>query len=106
MGVGHYVVKCTGCGTIISQCRCPGNKEQRTGICAECRKPVEFGGPEAAQARSLREALELLFEAERWLVEVETLVMRAHDSGFEHAVAELGQRIRLARKAASLAVAP
>ncbi len=37
--MSHFIELCRICGTVISQCRCAGpNKEQRWGICEDCKK--------------------------------------------------------------------
>lgn len=34
---GHHVTRCSGCGTVLSQCRCPSaEKEQRWAWCSNC----------------------------------------------------------------------
>ena len=34
---GHFILKCTECGIIITQCRCmESGKELRWGVCKKC----------------------------------------------------------------------
>lgn len=35
---GHFIKRCTYCGVVISQCRCPGPRKLRRGVCADCFK--------------------------------------------------------------------
>ena len=37
MIAGHFIVKCSQCGTVITQCRCIGPKDERQDICLKCR---------------------------------------------------------------------
>lgn len=34
----HFVEKCKSCGIVISQCRCPGPKLVKHGLCDACKK--------------------------------------------------------------------
>jgi len=38
----HYLVRCTGCKAIITQCRCPGPKAEREGRCNTCETSDEI----------------------------------------------------------------
>lgn len=36
----HYITKCRGCGTVVGQCRCMGQKEERwVPSCPKCVEP-------------------------------------------------------------------
>jgi hypothetical protein len=32
----HFIKKCKYCGTVMSQCRCPGEKRLELGVCQNC----------------------------------------------------------------------
>ena len=34
----HFIEVCVGCRATISQCRCPGPKTERKGLCSACRE--------------------------------------------------------------------
>ena len=35
---GHFITRCSKCGKVIAQCRCPSkDKEERFTICDECK---------------------------------------------------------------------
>lgn len=36
--MAHEIVKCSGCQSIIRQCRCIGPKETKFEVCEKCRK--------------------------------------------------------------------
>ena len=36
MSTQHFIVKCRTCGTIITQCRCPGPKLEVFSVCETC----------------------------------------------------------------------
>jgi len=33
---GHFIERCRDCKTVTRQCRCPGPKEERVGLCVPC----------------------------------------------------------------------
>lgn len=42
--MSHFIEYCKLCHEVISQCRCPSiNKEERWGICGECREAIGEG---------------------------------------------------------------
>ena len=121
----HFKEVCKGCGVLLSQCRCPGPKETREGLCGSCRAAgitlipntpplASFAGASSAQARAILrpalgrrrmvEALEYLAAAEPWIREIEMQALRAHDPAFSAAVLELGKIVRSAHASASAAM--
>lgn len=56
---GHFIQKCRGCKTVISQCRCPATlnpKPEQWGWCVKCRPPGTGPGlPDAVLPLSLEE---------------------------------------------------
>ena len=101
----HYKEVCRVCKVVISQCRCPGQKEIREGLCKACAsgaRPIGLTSDNAL--RNTVEALDFLVAAEPWLREIEMQALRAHDPAFSAAVLELGKVVRSARVSASAAV--
>ena len=39
--MSHFIEKCKKCKRVISQCRCPGPKEERWSLCTDCEKKAE-----------------------------------------------------------------
>lgn len=44
-GRGHYIERCKYCDAVMGQCRCPGPKETRYGVCSRCAKNIALGVP-------------------------------------------------------------
>jgi hypothetical protein len=47
--VTHFKEKCSRCGAVVLQCRCPGPKPTRWTICPACKEQTEkFYAPKKA----------------------------------------------------------
>lgn len=37
----HFIERCSNCDTVISQCRCMGDKETKYSVCDKCKQEIE-----------------------------------------------------------------
>lgn len=108
----HYIKKCSKCEVVISQCRCPGPKAEKWGVCASCynkrlvRQEVEVRDCDAKgdileEAKALPETVVGTDRQCRHIIKVPLTIWRYMKEEIERLRAER----KLLRQAAGLDVA-